>query len=449
MERMGGVTAKAVILVVDDQPMNLALIKNVLHKDYCVITAESGQQAMALARGTPRPDLVLLDIMMPDMDGYEVLARLRKDPLSRDIPVVFVTAMTEEEDESQGLGLGAIDYLTKPLRMPILLARVRNHLELKHVRDLLRTRNESLEAAVLKRTRNLHVALEEQKELNNRLEEAQNHLLQSDKLASLGQMAAGVAHEINNPIGFVNSNMGSLNGHVKDLMAILRASESASLQAAGTPEYANYLRLKREKDFDYLCDDLFSIIKESKEGLERVRQIVMDLKAFSRTGDVTLEWADLHACLESTLNIIANEIKYKCSVIKQFDPALPNVHCIPSQLNQVFMNLLVNAAQSIEGKGEIVISTAREGDDRVILRIRDTGKGIPEENLKRIFDPFFTTKPVGQGTGLGLSITWGIIKRHGGTISVESSLGQGTCFTISLPVAHSSLDSPQEKTLSA
>lgn len=205
-------TAAPVVLLVDDQRTNLLLLRGLLSPAYQVLEAESGAQAlaMAMAAAGPRPDLILLDIMMPDMDGYEVLRRLRAEPATCEIPVIFVTAMTEENDERVGLTLGAVDYLTKPFRSPILLARVRTQLELKQGRDELQVRNDNLEAAVQQRTQSLTEALARQRELNQRLEQAQLQLLQSEKMASLGQFAAGVAHEINNPISFVRSNLGTL-----------------------------------------------------------------------------------------------------------------------------------------------------------------------------------------------------------------------------------------------
>jgi len=276
-------------------------------------------------------------------------------------------------------------------------------------------------------------SLEAQRALNKKLEAAQTQLLQAEKMALIGQLAAGVAHELNNPIGFVNSNMGTLGVYVRDMFEIIAAAEAAANQSAHPEDFAPIRAARAARDFDYLRQDLLQLLNESKDGLDRVRKIVQDLKDFSRVGEVEWQWADINRGLESTLNIVWNELKYKCNVTKHFG-TLPQIHCLPSQLNQVFMNLLVNAAQAIEKEGEIVITTECAGEDAVRVRIADNGRGIPTENLNRIFDPFFTTKPVGKGTGLGLSVSWGIVNRHHGKIEVDSQVGKGSTFTITLPI---------------
>jgi signal transduction histidine kinase len=270
--------------------------------------------------------------------------------------------------------------------------------------------------------------------LNHKLEAAQVQLLQSEKMASIGQLAAGVAHELNNPIGFVHSNLGTLENYLKDIFEIATACETAAATAANPTDFARIDALKAEKDFDYLKTDVFQLMRESRDGLSRVKKIVQDLKDFSRVGETEWQWADIHQCLDSTLNIVWNELKYKCTVDKQYAAALPQIRCLPSQLNQVFMNLLLNAAQAIPDRGEITISTRQTGEDAIQIAIHDSGMGIPAENLQRIFDPFFTTKPIGKGTGLGLSIVWGIVGKHHGKMDVSSTVGAGTTFTITLPV---------------
>jgi PAS domain S-box-containing protein len=275
--------------------------------------------------------------------------------------------------------------------------------------------------------------LERQVQLNKKLEEAHNQLLQSEKLASIGQLAAGVAHELNNPIGFVHSNLGSLDGYLKDLFAIIDACEVVDPRSAGEcPQLAAVHRLMTEKDYTYIKTDIAALMAESKDGLARVRKIVQDLKDFSRVGEAEWQWADLRKGLDSTLNIVWNELKYKCKVNKEYGE-LPDIHCLPSQLNQVFMNLLVNAGQAIVERGEITIRTGQDGD-RVWVEVADSGAGIPQENLNRIFEPFFTTKPVGKGTGLGLSLSYGIVVKHRGRIEVTSEVGKGSTFRVVLPI---------------
>jgi signal transduction histidine kinase len=284
-----------------------------------------------------------------------------------------------------------------------------------------------------RRVEELEKAHAEVQAINKRLEETQQQLLQSEKMASIGQLAAGVAHEINNPIGYVHSNLGSLEGYVGDIFRIL---EVYAVVEQGHPEqagmFAEAKALREKLDIDFLKNDVHALLAETREGIGRVKKIVQDLKDFSRTGaEDEWQWADLHKGLDSTLNIVNNEIKYKAKVVKEYGN-LPEIECLPSQLNQVFMNLLVNAAHAIEGQGTI---TVRSGADAASLwvEVSDTGSGIAPDNLKRIFEPFFTTKPVGKGTGLGLSLSYSIVQKHGGRIEVESEPGRGTTFRVILP----------------
>jgi signal transduction histidine kinase len=277
---------------------------------------------------------------------------------------------------------------------------------------------------------------EEQQILIRKLEEAHNQLLQSEKMASVGQLAAGVAHEINNPIGFVNSNLGALRGYIDQLLTVLAAFESALDFVPAGPLRERIEAARQAAELDYLKGDIVALLEESSDGLARVRRIVQDLKDFSHSDQGEWIYADLHKGLESTLNVVNNEIKYKARVVKAYGD-LPMIRCLPSQLNQVFMNLLVNAAHAIEGQGEIGVRTGVAGEGEgssVWVEISDTGAGIPEHLLTRIFDPFFTTKPVGKGTGLGLSISYGIVHKHGGRIEVSSKVGKGTVFLVTLPI---------------
>ena len=274
------------------------------------------------------------------------------------------------------------------------------------------------------------------KEVNSKLSDAQSKLIQSEKLASIGQLAAGVAHEINNPIGFIFSNFGTLEQYLEDLFQMLDAYEQAEASVSDGASLARIRSLKADLDIDYLKEDIPNLMRESRDGIQRVRKIVQDLKDFSRV-DARQEWesVDLHAGIDSTLNIVNNEIKYKADVVKHYG-ALPEIQCLPSELNQVFMNLLVNAAHAITAeRGTITISTGVDGPN-VWVEVADTGAGIAQENLKRIFGPFFTSKPVGKGTGLGLSLSYGIVQKHSGRMEVHSELGVGTRFRITLPIKH-------------
>ena len=279
---------------------------------------------------------------------------------------------------------------------------------------------------------------DEQQALIHRLEDAQGQLVQAEKMASIGQLAAGVAHEINNPIGYVSSNLGTLQTYVSALLEIVAAFESR--MTALPPADAGALRaLLDQHDYGYLREDVVDLLRESGAGVQRVRQIVQDLKDFSHAGEQAWLWADLHKGLESTLNIVHNETKYVADVEHRYGE-IPQVFCLASQLNQVFMNLLVNAAHATTGRatrGLITLTTGCLNADEVFVEVADNGCGIAPDHLGRIFDPFFTTKPVGKGTGLGLSVSYGIVRRHGGRIEVDSRVGEGTRFRVCLPVRQS------------
>ncbi|UGQ46947.1 ATP-binding protein [Massilia endophytica] len=303
--------------------------------------------------------------------------------------------------------------------------------------EALRQSRDQLEERVLERTADLQKAnatlqteKARQEELIRKLGEAQSQLLQSEKMASIGVLAAGVAHEINNPIGFVNSNVGTLRRYTDSMLQLLDAYEAhePELRPEGQQELA---RIKQQIDAAFLREDLSSLIDESLDGLDRVKRIVKAMKDFSHVDSDGQQEANLEAGLESTLNVVWNEIKYKAEVVKEYGN-IPPIVCFPSQLNQVFMNLLINAAHAIEGHGRITVRTGYD-DDYVWVEVQDTGKGIKAEHLNRIFEPFFTTKPVGQGTGLGLALSYGIVQRHGGLIEVQSTVGAGTIFKVVIP----------------
>jgi len=272
---------------------------------------------------------------------------------------------------------------------------------------------------------------EAQRRLIDQLADAHVKLLQSEKLASIGQLAAGVAHEINNPIGFVDSNLGTLKKWVRSLLDVMALQDSL-LTGLDPGSRARLDKARKDADLEYLIEDISVLIDESIEGTSRVRRIVQDLRDFSRAGSEDWCVVDLHAGLEATLNVVRNEMKYKAEVVKDYGD-LPSIECMPSQINQVLMNLLVNATQAISERGTIMIRTRRDGDG-VSIAIADTGIGMSAEVQAKIFDPFYTTKPVGQGTGLGLSVSYGIVEKHGGRIAVESKPGEGACFTVWLPL---------------
>jgi two-component system NtrC family sensor kinase len=337
-----------------------------------------------------------------------------------------MTISPYKADQNEGMDDTRVDQLEE------LVARRTSQLEQANGRleeDI--KRRESVEAELLRRNNELT-------ELNARLSVAQEQLVQSEKLASIGQLAAGVAHEINNPIGYIFSNFGTLENYIASLLEMLSTYEEAEPSIVSR-EALEIVRGTRERiELDYLKEDIPILMSESKEGIVRVRKIVQDLKDFSRVeAHQEWQWANLHQGIDSTLNIVSNEVKYKADVVKEYGD-IPDIECLPSQINQVVMNIVMNAAHAIgTERGTIIIRTGVDGNaDKVWIEISDTGSGIPKEIQSRIFDPFFTTKPIGAGTGLGLSLSYGIVKKHHGNIAIESEPNRGTCFRITLPVRH-------------
>jgi len=283
-----------------------------------------------------------------------------------------------------------------------------------------------------------NMVVDELEKAYSEIKEAQAHLVQSEKMSSIGQLAAGVAHEINNPVGYVKSNIGVLSEYVEDILQLIGGYEAllsvieAEDKEAITIEVKRVREMAQKMDVGFLLSDLSRLTAESFEGIERVREIVLNLKEFSHVDQAERQPFNINNGLESTIKIVWNELKYKAEVIKEYGE-IKEIQCYPQQLNQVFMNLLVNAGQAIENKGKIWVRSYMH-NGHVIAEVEDTGLGIKKEHLNKVFDPFFTTKPVGKGTGLGLSITYGIVQRHGGRIDVESEVGKGTKFRVLLPV---------------
>lgn len=288
-------------------------------------------------------------------------------------------------------------------------------------------RREQIEFELTKRNSELNL-------LNAKLVTAQEHLVQSEKLASIGQLAAGVAHEINNPIGYIFSNYGMLDTYLSSLFEMLNTYENAAQQHFEANLLYELQSKHEELEVDFLKEDIPNLMRESKEGIIRVRKIIQDLKDFSHV-DATPGWsyANLHQGIDSTLNVVNNEVKYKADVIKEYGN-IPNVQCLPSEVNQVVMNLVVNAAHAIgPARGKIWIRTGVE-DQNVWIEVKDNGSGIPKDIVPKIFDPFYTTKAVGKGTGLGLSLSYGIVQKHHGKIEVQTDVGIGTTFRVTLPL---------------
>ncbi len=395
-------SSERLLLVEDNRDMREYLLR-LLRPYWQVETAMNGREALRAVQRR-RPDLVVSDVMMPLMNGAELLTALRADPATNTIPIVLLSARAGEEAQLAGIDSGADDYLTKPFSARQLISRVRTLLE------LVRTRNAANEATSrLAETRALLVKELEAK--NARLQEAfaelqatQAQLVQSAKMASLGGLVAGVAHEINNPLAFV---LGHLNTAQKSLQ-LLRERLTEPLPSAGA------LQLERADDR----------LQGMHQGLERIQDLVLKLRTFSRLDEGERKSASVRENVESVLTILAHRLRDRIEVVTQFgEPDV--IECYPGLLNQGIMNLVSNAVDAIEGTGTIEIATGRRGDQYVVW-VSDTGKGIPEDIRTRVFEPFFTTKPVGQGTGLGLSITYSIANRHGGTLELMSRETGGT-----------------------
>ena len=289
----------------------------------------------------------------------------------------------------------------------------------------------SLEEKVKERTQEVLVINDELKKANSELKETQVMLVHTEKMRSLGELVAGITHEINNPINFIYGNLTHLNNYSSDLIKIIELYEQISAKLS-EDDLKQVQKLRTELDYNFICQDLPELIRSCKDGAERCRNIILDLKNFSRLEELSIKEIDVHQEIKTSLNILHNKYKNKITVHKEFGN-IPLMDCYTGQLNQVFLNILDNASYAIVDKGDVYIKTRFE-DNHIIIVFEDNGSGISKESISNIFDPFFTTKPVGEGTGLGLSISYKIIKNHNGTIEVESEPGKGTKFTIKLPI---------------
>ena len=421
---------KEKVLIVDDDLSQLdSLSKLLVQYHYDIITAENGIDAIEKARQC-NPDLMLLDFSMPGLNGIDTCRALKTLPDTRHIPVVMLTAHADPEIKLQALEAGVNDFLAKPIDPTELVLRVRNMLELKKLDDIKISKDalEEHQAALTKINIELRNALDE-------LKRAQAQIIQQEKMASIGQLSAGIAHEINNPIGFVSSNIKSLDKYVRRLSEYMALQQEFLESQVSHDLLANLRQQRKALKIDFIMNDIKQLISESLDGTDRVKKIIGDLKSFSHSDGAEMHDADINEGIESTLNIVHNEIKYKATVRKELSE-IPPIKCIAGHLNQVFMNLFVNAAHAIEHTGEILVKSWAD-ENAVFVSVSDTGSGMPAEVAKRIFEPFFTTKEAGKGTGLGLSIAHDIIKKHNGDIVVNSELGKGTTFTIRLPIAAS------------
>jgi two-component system, NtrC family, sensor kinase len=415
--------SRATILIVDDQPENLEVLSKILQPYYRVRAARSGELALRVAATDPKPDLVLLDIMMPGMNGYEVCERLKEDQSLAEIPVIFLSALEGAQNKVRAFDAGGVDYVTKPFQVEEVLARVRIHLELCSVRRELKRKNKRLKAAVRDRKK------------------TQARLIQSEKMAALGVLSAGVAHEINNPLNFIKNSVLSLQRDVGDLLKVTELGLSFWRSSIG-PLSGEIKKLQEQIEYETILTEVPGLFRSILEGIRRTEEIVRSLQTSARQDEVISEAVDIHEIIDAALTMLRNRYKSNTKVVKDYGN-VPPIPCYAGKLSQVMINLLVNAIDAIEKKEsndphQITIRTEvldRENRSYGVIRIADSGQGIPQELIHKIFDPFFTTKDVGKGMGLGLYITAAIVQEHAGFIEVSSRRGEGATFSLFLPAS--------------
>lgn len=415
------------ILVVDDEELIRETFASFLEENYACQTAASSDEALAHLAADDYA-LVLSDIQMPGRNGVELLREIR----SRypDTAVIMCSGIDRPQRIRDALRLGAVDYLIKPCELEVLSFCVERALERRELMLIARRYRADLERQ--------NVELSAQKA---ELERLHAQIIHSEKMAGLGQLAAGVAHELNNPAGFIYGNMDLMKDYLGRLELVLSIYQRVSLPAK---EAAELEQTKTDIGYDELLPELRSMVADCFEGAERIRDVVQNLRLFSRIDEAESKRVDLHEAIDSTLRLLSRYYgSGRVRLVRQYGK-LPLVDCYAGQLNQVWTNLLVNAAQAITGEGEVRISSRVEGE-MVVISIADTGSGIEPDKLNRIFEPFFTTKPVGEGTGLGLSISYGIIEKHGGSITVETTVGIGTRFNVAIPIHFRSTQSVDEQ----
>jgi len=401
------------ILIVDDQTANLQVLATVLEfAGYTNVSCLSDSRKILQIVEEFQPDLILLDLHMPHVDGLGAMDQLATViPHDDYLPILILTGDNTSEAKEKALSHGAHDFLSKPLNRTEVQLRVRNLLQTRNLHLELKAQNASLEHHLSERTQ----LVEELGRTNQKLRETQAHLIHSEKMAGLGQLVAGIAHEINNPLAFVINNIFIVEETLGKLAA--EGAEGSDLPVEASAKVAK----------------MQARVSDAHAGATRVKELVSKLRTFSRLDEGTVKTINIHESIESVLLFLRHKMEGRIEVERRYGD-VEMVTCLAGELNQVLMNIVANAIDAIEGPGRITLVTGQQNGDFVI-RVRDTGKGIPEEIRNRIFEPFFTTKPIGQGTGLGLAISYGIIKAHQGSMEFSTKTGEGTEFTLKIPVA--------------
>ncbi len=420
------------ILLVDDNPNNLKVLSEaILGHGWKALMATDGESAIEQAEYA-HPDLIILDVMMPGIDGFETCRRLKANSITQNIPVIFMTALSDATDKVKGLEIGAVDYITKPFQQAEVIARLKLHLKMSH---LTRT----LEQQVEERTAELTQSLQQ-------LQHTQIQMIQSEKMSALGNLVAGIAHEMNNPLGFISATLKQANPNIDDILDHLKLYQESFPNPS--EEIINHAE---EIDLDYCIEDLSKMIDSMTMACDRIKNISNSLRTFSRADRDYKQPFNLHEGIDSTILILkhrlkANERHPAIEVFTEYGN-IPEIECFPGQLNQVFMNILANAIDALDesnagrsfeeitaNPNQITITTF-VADKQVKIIIADNGIGMSESVKQHIFDHLFTTKDVSKGTGLGLAIAKQIIiDKHNGQIDCLSSPGEGTKFIITLPI---------------
>jgi len=425
------------ILIAEDDIASRRLLESLLAKwQYEVVSCIDGDQAWEILARDDAPSLVILDWMMPGLDGIEVCRRVRAARASHLTYIIMLTAIDTRDDVIEALRVGADDFLCKPFNRDELRVRLQVGQRILGLQENLvqqeRAARSRAETLVAERTIELS-------EANQKLKEQQAQLVHAEKMGAIGQLAAGIAHEINNPVSYITNNVDSLKEYIEIFAELIAHYETLQKQVEGAAEQeqieeslAVVRQFSARENISFILSDTTQLIIDTQKGVVRVRDIVQGLKNFAHPNSGEPQEADINEGIESVINMAWNEIKYKAKLDKNLGE-LPPLTCHLGELNQVFLNLLINAGQAIEDNGRIGVDS-QFCDGEIIVCISDTGNGIPQEKISRIFEPFYTTKEVGQGTGLGLAISYGIIEKHGGRIEVDSKEGEYTRFIVHLPV---------------